>query len=288
MSKKSFIKFLVRCFASAVIACLIIISPVFFTCFDTKGDSYIPGSNVSTLSEKNAKAETSNKDNKKDDIAVFSSETCFKKTYYVAKDGVKMFSNIDNASSDITLLNKDDELICDKEKDGYLYCESNHIDSKGNLINGWVKENNQDLNGMFFKRARLIVDINLTSQTLNMYKDNILINNNPIKCSSGIKGNNDTETPLGFFTVKDKFENLTSKKYNENVKYAVKFLGNYLIHSVPIDETKKNGKIEYEEEKKAKDDLGKAASHGCIRISVDDAKKVYNTVSRGDLIYIHY
>ena len=78
---------------------------------------------------------------------------------------------------------------------------------------------------------------------------------------------------LGFFTVKDKFENLTSVKYNENLKYAVKFLGNYLIHSVPIDETKKNGKIKYEEQKEAKDDLGKAASHGCIRLSVEDAKE---------------
>lgn len=288
MSKKSFIKFLAGCFFSAIIACLIIISPVFFTCFDTEGDSYIPGSNVSTLSQKNAKAETSSKDNKKNDVAVFSSETCFKKTYYVAKNGVKMYSNIDNASSSVTLLNKDDELICDKEKNGYLYCETNHIDSKGKLMNGWVKKNNEELKGMVFKDAKRIVDVNLTSQTLNIYMDNILVNNNPIKCSSGIKGSNDTETPLGFFTIKDKFENLTSAKYNENVKYAVKFMGNYLIHSVPIDETKKDGKIKYGEEKQAKDDLGKAASHGCIRISMDDAKRVYNIVSRGDLVYIHY
>lgn len=288
MNKKSFIKFLAGCFVSAVIACLIIISPVFFTSLDTKGDSYIPGSNVSTLSEKNAKAKTTSNNDKKDDIAVFSSSTCFKKTYYVAKNGVKLFSNIDNASSGITLLNKDDELICDKEKDGYLYCETNHIDSKGKLLDGWVKNDSEDLKGMIFKSARLIVDIDLTSQVLNMYRDNIPLNNNPIKCSGGVKGNTDTETPLGFFTVKDKFENLTSVKYNENLKYAVKFLGNYLIHSVPIDETKKNGKIEYEEQKEAKDELGKAASHGCIRLSVDDAKRVYNMVSRGDLVYIHY
>ena len=66
------------------------ISCIFYNVLIVREIVYIPGSNVSTLSEKNAKAKLQVRDNKKDDIAVFSSSTCFKKTYYAAKNGVKV------------------------------------------------------------------------------------------------------------------------------------------------------------------------------------------------------
>lgn len=281
-------KFLLSCIVSAIIACAIIVAPIFFIYLDNKSDAYIPGSHESPLAAKETQADAANKNKYKDDIAVFSSNSCMKRTYYVSHNGVKLYSNIGEAASDITILNMDDELVADEEKNGYIYCETNHINSKGALINGWVKKDSRDLKGIVFKSSRLIVDVNLTSQTLNMYKDNILLNNSPIKCSSGIRGSTDTETPLGIFTVKDKFKNLTSEKYNENLMYAVKFLGNYLIHSVPIDEIKKDGKIKYVEDTEAINELGKAASHGCIRLSLEDAKKVFDLVNTGDLVYIHY
>lgn len=286
MKDKEVFKFILSCIISAVIACIIIISPIFFTGLDDEKDVYISGSNKSELSSKNVKAD--NKSNNKNDISVFYSNSCVKKTYYVSHDNVKMYSNINEISSPITTLKKDDELVCDKEQNGYLYCESNHIDSKGKLINGWVKKDSNDLSGIVFKSPKFLVDVNITNQTVNLYRNGILINKTPMKCSSGISGSNETETPLGVFTVKDKFKDLTSQKYGENVKYAVKFLGNYLIHSVPIDEVKTNSKMQHVEDNKAKEDLGKPASHGCIRLSLEDAQKVYNDVNIGDIIYIHY
>lgn len=286
MKDKPILKFILSCGISAILACLIIVSPIFFTYLDDGKDAYIPGSNKSELSTKNAKAQGINK--QKEDIAVFSSDSCVKKTYYVSHDNVKMYGNINEVSSPITMLKKNDELVCDKEQNGYLYCETNHIDSKGKLINGWVKKDSDDLSGIIFEKPKFLVDVNLSKQTVNLYRNSILINKNKIRCSSGINGDNQTETPLGLFTVKDKFKNLTSQKYGENVKYAVKFLGNYLIHSVPIDEVKTNGKIQAVANEKAESELGKPASHGCIRLSLEDAEMVYNDVNIGDVVYIHY
>jgi lipoprotein-anchoring transpeptidase ErfK/SrfK len=52
------------------------------------------------------------------------------------------------------------------------------------------------------------------------------------------------------------------------VKYFTQISGNYLFHSVP-----------YNEIGEAMDDyLGRAVSHGCIRLSLEDAKYIYDTI----------
>ncbi|MFA6809055.1 MAG: L,D-transpeptidase, partial [Eubacteriales bacterium] len=53
-----------------------------------------------------------------------------------------------------------------------------------------------------------------------------------------------------------------------------------LFHSVPMD---KNKNIIEEEEKK----LGSPASHGCIRLEVDQAKWIYDNIPQGTPVHIH-
>ena len=78
----------------------------------------------------------------------------------------------------------------------------------------------------------------------------------------------------------DFFYNAASK---EGAKYWVSFKdhGIYLFHTVPTD---KNGKFIPKEAQQ----LGKEAqSHGCVRLSVPDAKWIYKNVPEGMKVEIH-
>jgi len=61
----------------------------------------------------------------------------------------------------------------------------------------------------------------------------------------------------------------TDLKINETyVKYFTQISGNYLFHSVPYNE---KGQI-------IDSRLGVATSHGCVRLSLEDAKYIYDTI----------
>ncbi|NEZ48013.1 L,D-transpeptidase [Clostridium niameyense] len=215
-----------------------------------------------------------NKKYKKNDVNVFSSNTCFKKTYYINKNNVNVYDKNDNYSKVLFSLNKDDIVIAYKEKNGYLYCEEGSIGRKG-----WIKKNKDNIKGFSYKNTEYKIDVDLIDQMVNVYKNDKIIKK--INCSTGLVGNQDTETPVGMFYIMDKGKYFYSNKYNQGGRYYIKFFANYLIHSIPLD---KNGNIIEEE----KDKLGFPASHGCIRVSIDDAKWLYNNVPKKSLIFIHY
>ncbi|MBO8127032.1 MAG: L,D-transpeptidase family protein [Firmicutes bacterium] len=86
-------------------------------------------------------------------------------------------------------------------------------------------------------------------------------------------------TPGGVFYIKDRGREFWSEKYQEGAYYWVRFQGNYLFHSVPFD---RNKVLKKSEEAK----LGSPASHGCIRLSVKDAKWFYENVPDGTYVII--
>ncbi len=88
------------------------------------------------------------------------------------------------------------------------------------------------------------------------------------------------DTPLGEFTTIEKIEYSWIDRYNVGAYYWVRFFGNYLIHSVPFDE---NGEMIVEEFEK----LGQPASHGCIRLRIDEAKWLYETLPLGVKVLIY-
>ncbi|MBM3713605.1 MAG: L,D-transpeptidase, partial [Actinobacteria bacterium] len=69
-------------------------------------------------------------------------------------------------------------------------------------------------------------------------------------------------------------------RFNQGAYYWTRFYGPYLIHSVPFD---KNGNIISEEYAK----LGSPASHGCVRLEVEDAKWLYEVLPLGINVSIH-
>ncbi|MCC9763335.1 L,D-transpeptidase, partial [Streptococcus agalactiae] len=95
-------------------------------------------------------------------------------------------------------------------------------------------------------------------------------------------GAKESPTPKGTFVIEpergDFFYNASSK---EGAYYWVSFKehGIYLFHSVPTDQ---QGNEIPEEAKQ----LGKAASHGCVRMSRADAKWFYENIPQGTTVTI--
>lgn len=92
-------------------------------------------------------------------------------------------------------------------------------------------------------------------------------------CATGKSGN---ATPKGTFTISSRGSWFYSKKYSMGAKYWTRFYGNYLFHSVPMDINKNV----------LDTTLGTPASHGCIRLSIEDAKWIYYNVSCGTKVLI--
>ena len=91
----------------------------------------------------------------------------------------------------------------------------------------------------------------------------------PVKamtCSVGREGH---DTPLGTYVTSDQFLWAVMADYTR-AQYVYRFKGPYLFHSVPYLSTSKDS-LETEEFNK----LGNPASLGCVRLSVIDAKWIY-------------
>lgn len=97
-----------------------------------------------------------------------------------------------------------------------------------------------------------------------------------------VSSGKDNTTPKGTFAIQgERGANFYNAKLQEGANYWTSFLdhGVYLFHSVP---TKADGSYNVAEAKK----LGHPASHGCIRMTVADAKWVNENVPTGMKVII--
>lgn len=100
--------------------------------------------------------------------------------------------------------------------------------------------------------------------------------------STGLDEPTDDRTPQGiFFVQRERGPSFYSAKLGEGARYWVSWLnhGEYLFHSVPTD---RRGKIIAEEARR----LGHKASHGCIRLTLPDAKWLYENIRYGTKVVI--
>lgn len=95
-------------------------------------------------------------------------------------------------------------------------------------------------------------------------------------CSTGEKGD---ETPTGTFRIAERGKSFYSQRVGEGGYYWTQFKGDYLFHSLPFDE---NYQIKPDEAAK----LGTPASHGCVRLPIEDAKWIYDHIPRGTVVTI--
>lgn len=123
----------------------------------------------------------------------------------------------------------------------------------------------------------LWIDVDISDQKVRVMDGDKV--SREITCSTGIEGH---ETPLGTFEVQNRGDWFFSEKYQEGAKYWVSFKGwgEYLFHSIVMD---KNKQVIPEEEAK----LGAPASHGCIRMPLEDAKWIYDNIQEKAKVVIH-
>ena len=121
-----------------------------------------------------------------------------------------------------------------------------------------------------------LINVNIKSQKTYIYNgkcDNwILVKSFP--CSTGIAGE---DTPSGSFSIKEKGDWFFSEKYNQGGKYWTQVTGDILFHSLPFDRDKTTV-VDYT--------MNKPSSHGCIRLSIDDAKWIYTNIPKDSKVII--
>ncbi|MDV4151683.1 L,D-transpeptidase [Clostridium sp. AL.422] len=126
-------------------------------------------------------------------------------------------------------------------------------------------------------KTSYLVYLSLDKQITYVYEGS---NNNwnlvkEFESSTGIEGK---ETPKGIFSVTNRGDWFFSEEFQQGAKYWVQFMGDYLFHSLPFDESQENI-VDYT--------LGEPASHGCIRLAVEDAKWLYDNISNNTKIIIN-
>lgn len=126
-------------------------------------------------------------------------------------------------------------------------------------------------------KTSYFVYLNLAEQMTYVYKGST--NNwellKKFSCSTGIAGK---ETPKGIFAVTNRGEWFFAEEFGQGGKYWVQFMGDYLFHSLPFDKT---------QTVVLDDTLGTPASHGCIRLKVEDSKWLYDNIANDTKIIIN-
>lgn len=143
----------------------------------------------------------------------------------------------------------------------------------------YYKKLNEDTINQFdiTSNTNYLVFVNIAEQKTYVYEGskNDWTLDKTFTCSTGIEGK---ETPVGVFTVQNRAPWFFSPKYGQGGKYYVQFMGNYLFHSIPFDSDRTTV---------SDPTLGVPASHGCIRLSVEDSKWLYDNVQNGSKIIIY-
>lgn len=120
------------------------------------------------------------------------------------------------------------------------------------------------------------IDVDLSVQKVFIYYEGNLIKT--MICSGGTE---EKPTPTGEFTTTEKGPVFENKKYKMGAYYWIKFKDDYLFHSVPFDI--ENHKFIQEEI----DRLGTPASHGCIRLKLDEVRWMYEMLPLGIKVRIY-
>ena len=135
-----------------------------------------------------------------------------------------------------------------------------------------INQNEQIYASEELKDKEFYIKVNNLANVVTIYiKDGEnLVPYKAMICSTG------TDTPEdGIYTIKSRW-NWLALFGNVYGKYATQIVGNILFHSVPYLE-KSSDTLEYWEY----DKLGTSASMGCIRLTVEDAKWIYDNIPRG-------
>lgn len=144
-----------------------------------------------------------------------------------------------------------------------------------------VKVSAAELNSADDTRPDYIIYVNKALNCITIRQQNedgTLTAVKAMVCSCGREGHG---TPEGSFKTSDYYEwcLMVDKTYG---RYAVRFNKKILFHSVPYLSASPDA-LEWEEYNK----LGESASLGCVRLSVEDAKWIYDNCKSGTTVVVY-
>jgi len=118
------------------------------------------------------------------------------------------------------------------------------------------------------------IEVNISAQKMYLWEGTNKANE--FQVSSGNLWS--SPTPIGIRYVENKISNAWSNKYKVYMPWWMSIGGGYGIHELPYYA---DGRREGESY------LGRAVSHGCIRLGIGAAETVYNWTDIGTPVYIH-
>ncbi len=130
---------------------------------------------------------------------------------------------------------------------------------------------------IYAKSLPYLVDVNLTQNVVTVYRMDetgaYTVPERAFVCSVG------AGTPSGSYQISDKYEwrALFGDVYGQ---YATRITGHILFHSVPYERLYDKSSLEYWEYNR----LGESVSMGCIRLTVADAKWIYDNCPAGTTV----
>ena len=119
-----------------------------------------------------------------------------------------------------------------------------------------------------------LIEVSIKKQRLTAWRDGKVVYRFVI--STGRKG---YETPPGHYKILEKYENRWSRKWSVWMPYAMRWYQGYFIHQLPH----KDGSSYNIGASK----LGTPDSHGCVRVDVGDAEKLFRWTKVGTPVWVH-
>lgn len=200
---------------------------------------------------------------------------CEKKIKEQTYKKVEEFRNMNYYSDALDLLDQNFKYFENDEEyvdtiDNIMVQRQSYLAAKSNS-----KDTKMDISTITSSTPYLItVDLSKQKTTIYTGKKNDWSVLTSFICSTGKKNQS---TPVGSFVIMQKGEWFYSSKYKEGAKYWVQFQGNYLFHSLPYN---------YDQTTVVDNTLGTPASHGCVRLSEENAKWLYQNIPSGTKLVI--
>lgn len=177
------------------------------------------------------------------------------------KNDSNIYDYLDSCNN-ISLIDKFQKVVIYNEINGYYFVETE------NNTCGYINKNNIEI------LPNLFVEVDISSQIVNLFKDNELIMTTP--CVTGHATKHSTR--IGYFSIqyKQKDTYLRGPGYSSYVNYWMPFDGGIGLHDADRWRSTYGGDIYITN-----------GSHGCVNMPHDAAETVFNTVSSGTRVLVH-
>lgn len=211
------------------------------------------------------------KDTIKSDILKQVDDLCVNNFYTKALNLIDTVSDIIGNDKDIL---EKVESITNEKNEFIAKLDSDTLETSSLVVDNLSSKNINSLS--IDSLTNYLIHVDLQNQKTYIYSGskNSWALAKTFSCSTGVSG---SDTPEGIFTIKERGDWFFSDKYQQGAKYWVQFSGNYLFHSFPYDESQSNI-LDYT--------LGTPSSHGCIRLSVEDSKWIYDNIPSNTKVII--